>query len=61
MTASELQRNNSLKDIKHIISDIDGTLLNDNGELGSESKKLVKELMKLKSTNWMNAQFAESQ
>ena len=47
MTASELQRNNSLKDIKHIISDIDGTLLNDNGELGSESKKLVKELMKL--------------
>ncbi len=47
MTASELQRNNSLKDIKHIITDIDGTLLNDNGELGSESKKLLKELIKL--------------
>lgn len=46
MTASELQRNNSLKDIKLIVTDIDGTLLNDNGELCSESKKLVKELMK---------------
>ena len=38
--------NNKLKNIKHIVSDIDGTLLNDNGELGSESKKLVMELMK---------------
>jgi len=47
MTASELQRNNSLKDIKHIVTDIDGTLLNDNGDLGLESKKLLKELMKL--------------
>ncbi len=47
MTASELQRNKVLKNIKLIVTDIDGTLLNDNGELGSESKKLVKELMKL--------------
>jgi len=37
---------NKLKNIKHIVSDIDGTLLNDNGELGSESKKLIMELMK---------------
>ena len=36
---------NKLKNIKHIVSDIDGTLLNDNGELGSESKKLILELM----------------
>jgi len=34
-----------LKEIKHIVTDIDGTLLNDNGELGIESKKLIKELM----------------
>jgi Cof subfamily protein (haloacid dehalogenase superfamily) len=47
MIASELQRNKVLKNIKLIVTDIDGTLLNDNGELGSESKKLVKELMKL--------------
>jgi Cof subfamily protein (haloacid dehalogenase superfamily) len=47
MTASELQKNNLLKNIKLIVTDIDGTLLNDNGELGPESKKLVKELMKL--------------
>lgn len=47
MSASELQKNNLLKNIKHIVTDIDGTLLNDNGELGPESKKLVKELMKL--------------
>jgi len=46
MTASELQRNKLLKNIKLIVTDIDGTLLNDNGELGFESKKLVKELMK---------------
>jgi len=47
MIASELQRNKVLKNIKLIVADIDGTLLNDNGEVGSESKKLVKELMKL--------------
>ena len=47
MTESELQQNNLLKAIKLIVTDIDGTLLNDNGELGTESKKLVKELMKL--------------
>lgn len=47
MTASELQRNKVLKNIKLIVTDVDGTLLNDNGEVGSESKKLVKELMKL--------------
>ena len=35
----------ALKDIKLIVTDIDGTLLNDNGELGHESKKLIKELM----------------
>ncbi|MBP1682720.1 MAG: putative hydrolase, partial [Ignavibacteriaceae bacterium] len=34
-----------LKEIKHIVTDIDGTLLNDNGELGIESKKLIRELM----------------
>ena len=41
-----MQKSNSLKEIKLIVSDIDGTLLNDNGELGIESKKLLKELMK---------------
>ncbi|MCW9064724.1 MAG: HAD family hydrolase, partial [Ignavibacteriaceae bacterium] len=44
---SELQKNKLLKNIKLIVTDIDGTLVNDNGELGFESKKLVKELMKL--------------
>jgi len=39
------QKDISLKEIKHIITDIDGTLLNDNGELGLESKKLIKELI----------------
>jgi len=38
------------ENIKHIVSDIDGTLLNDSGELGSESKKLLKELMKMDIT-----------
>lgn len=47
MISSELQRNKLLKNIKFIVTDVDGTLLNDNGEVGSESKKLVKELMKL--------------
>jgi Cof subfamily protein (haloacid dehalogenase superfamily) len=41
-----MQKSNSLKEIKLIVTDIDGTLLNDNGELGIESKKLLKELMK---------------
>ncbi|MCU0332961.1 MAG: HAD family hydrolase [Ignavibacteriaceae bacterium] len=43
-----MQKSNSLKEIRLIVSDIDGTLLNDNGELGIESKKLLKELMKEK-------------
>ena len=38
-------KQNKLKNIKHIVTDIDGTLLNDNGELGSESKKLITELI----------------
>ena len=41
-----MQKINSLKEIKLIVTDIDGTLLNDEGELGIESKKLLKELMK---------------
>lgn len=40
-----MQKDISLKDIKLIVTDIDGTFLNDNGELGQESKKLIKELM----------------
>lgn len=36
----------TLKNIKLIVTDIDGTLLKDNGELGLESKKLIKELIK---------------
>ena len=47
MTTTESKKNNLLKNIKLIVTDIDGTLLNDNGELGLESKKLVKKLMKL--------------
>jgi len=43
-----MQKSNSLKEIRLIVSDIDGTLLNDYGELGIESKKLLKELMKEK-------------
>jgi hypothetical protein len=37
---------NKLKNINHIVSDIDGTLLNDYGELGLENKELILELMK---------------
>lgn len=40
-----MKQNIDLKEIKHIVTDIDGTLLNDNGELGVESKKCIKELM----------------
>ena len=40
-----MKQNIDLKEIKHIVTDIDGTLLDDNGELGVESKKLIKELM----------------
>ena len=40
-----MQGNDRLKNIKLLVADIDGTLLNDNGELGQESKKLIKELM----------------
>jgi Cof subfamily protein (haloacid dehalogenase superfamily) len=36
----------TLKNIKHIFTDIDGTLLNDKGELEPQSKNLLKELMK---------------
>lgn len=36
----------TLNSLKLIVSDIDGTLLDDNGELGMESKKLIRELMK---------------
>ena len=35
-----------LKNIVHIFTDIDGTLLNDKGEPGTESKRLLIELMK---------------
>ncbi len=35
----------SLKNIQMIVSDIDGTLLNDNGFTGTESKKLIRALM----------------
>jgi Cof subfamily protein (haloacid dehalogenase superfamily) len=41
-----MQKSYSLKEIKLIVTDIDGTLLNDNGGLGIESRKLLKELMK---------------
>lgn len=37
---------NKLKNIKLIVTDIDGTLVDDDGNLGSESKKLLMELMK---------------
>ena len=36
---------NRLKIIKLIVADIDGTLLNDNGEINQTSEKLIKELM----------------
>lgn len=35
-----------LRRIKKIVADIDGTLLNDNGELGLESKKLIRQLIR---------------
>ncbi len=41
-----MQKNNTLKELKLIVSDIDGTLLNDNGDLALESRKLIKELIK---------------
>ena len=34
-----------LKNIKLLVTDIDGTLVNDNGELNPESKRLINELM----------------
>ncbi len=37
----------TLKNINHIITDIDGTLLDDNGNLGAKSIKLLKNLMDL--------------
>jgi Cof subfamily protein (haloacid dehalogenase superfamily) len=37
--------NKILKNLKLIVTDIDGTLLDDNGKLGVESKKLIKELI----------------
>jgi len=38
---------NKLKKIKIIISDLDGSLLNSEGELGSETKRIIKELKAL--------------
>ncbi|MDP3830913.1 MAG: HAD hydrolase family protein, partial [Ignavibacteriaceae bacterium] len=37
----------SLKNLKLIVFDLDGTLLNDDGEIGKESKRLIAELKKL--------------
>lgn len=37
---------NNLKKIKLIVFDLDGTLLNDEGEIGSDTKKLIAELKK---------------
>lgn len=45
MIKVELKQKKAFKNLKHIVTDIDGTLLNDNGELGAESKKFLKELM----------------
>jgi Cof subfamily protein (haloacid dehalogenase superfamily) len=39
------KENDKLKNIKLIVADIDGTLLNDDGELNEGSKQLIKELM----------------
>jgi len=36
-----------LKDIQLVVFDIDGTLLNDKGEIGNQTKNLIKELKKL--------------
>ncbi len=38
--------NNRLKNIELVVFDVDGTLLSDTGEIGVESKKLIKELKK---------------
>jgi len=35
-----------LKNLELLVTDIDGTLVNDNGELNPESKRLIKELMR---------------
>jgi len=40
-----LKTNDRLKDLKLLVTDIDGTLVNDNGELNPVSKRLIKELM----------------
>lgn len=40
-----MDTNQRLKKIKCIVSDVDGTLLTDNGELGIETKKLINDLM----------------
>lgn len=40
-----MKKKPNLKEINHIITDIDGTLLNDEGEIGIESKKLIKNLI----------------
>jgi hypothetical protein len=47
MTNSGENQKNTIKNLKHIITDIDGTLLNDSGELGCESKKLLSEIISL--------------
>lgn len=36
-----------LKKIKFVVLDLDGTLLNDEGKIGEESKKIIKDLKKL--------------
>ena len=40
-----MKTNDRLKDLKLLVTDIDGTLVNDNGELNPVSKRLIKELM----------------
>ena len=41
-----MKTNDRLKNLKLLVTDIDGTLVNDNGELNPESKLLIKELMR---------------
>ena len=50
MTNKTIPEKSILKTINHIITDIDGTLLNDSGELGETSKKLLMQLMQLDVT-----------
>lgn len=43
----ETSDNQTLKNLKLIVFDLDGTLLNDKGEIGESSKQLIKELKNL--------------